>query len=163
MSTEDEVLKAKGMPPWIIKPRFILVTHTNDLSWYITSNQQGKMFVQNLNRIVRKIGSLLCLLYKIRCKPVHPLNGARMCQCGLHAVLWSHIGTLMHRLAAEPCNIAELLIPFSLSLWNDHANPVFDGVGLVGSRAGPMFLYWPRLLYPYYSLLLFFPFSYFCL
>ena len=26
----------------------------------------------------------------------------RMCQCGLHAVLWSHIGTLMHFLAAEP-------------------------------------------------------------
>ena len=26
----------------------------DDLGWYITSNQQGKMFVQNLNRIVRK-------------------------------------------------------------------------------------------------------------
>ena len=25
----------------------------------------------------------------------------RMCQRGLHAVLWSHFGTLMHRLAAE--------------------------------------------------------------
>ena len=37
-----------------IKPRFILVMHTDDLGWYITSNQQGKMFVQNLNRIVRK-------------------------------------------------------------------------------------------------------------
>ena len=30
------------------------------------------------------------------------------------------------------------------------------------SRAGPMLLYWPKLLYPYYRLLLFFPFS-FCL
>ena len=38
----------------IIKPRFILVTHTDDLGWYITSNHPGKMFVQNLNRIVRK-------------------------------------------------------------------------------------------------------------
>ena len=35
----------------------------------------------------------------------------RMCQRGLHAVLWSHIGTLMHRLAAEPCCTAELLFP----------------------------------------------------
>ena len=46
--------EAKSMPALIIKPRFILVTHTDDLGWYITSNQQGKMFVQNLNRIVRQ-------------------------------------------------------------------------------------------------------------
>ena len=25
----------------------------------------------------------------------------RMCHCGLHAVLWLHIGTFMHRLAEE--------------------------------------------------------------
>ena len=31
------------MPALIIKPRFILVTHRDDLGWYITSNQQGKM------------------------------------------------------------------------------------------------------------------------
>ena len=33
----------------------------------------------------------------------------RMCQCGLHPILWSHIGILMHRLAAEPRRIAGLL------------------------------------------------------
>ena len=48
------LLEAKSMPALIIKPRFFLVMHTDDLGWYITSNQQGKMFVQNLNRIVRK-------------------------------------------------------------------------------------------------------------
>ena len=32
-----------------------------------------------------------------------------MCQCWLHAVLWSHIGTLMHRLAADPRSIAGFL------------------------------------------------------
>ena len=48
------LLEAKSMPALIIKPRFILVTYTDDLGWYITSNQQGKMFVQNINRIVRK-------------------------------------------------------------------------------------------------------------
>ena len=67
----------------------------------------------------------------------------RTCQCRLHAVLWSHIGTLMHRLAAEPCStgltelpesISRTFIPFSVSLWNDLANPVFDGVGLVGFK-----------------------------
>ena len=38
----------------IIKPRLILVTHTDDLGWNITSNQQGQMLVQNLNMIVSK-------------------------------------------------------------------------------------------------------------
>ena len=49
------LLEAKSMPALIIKSRFILVMHTDDLGWYITFNQQGKMFVQNLNRIVRKL------------------------------------------------------------------------------------------------------------
>ena len=35
----------------------------------------------------------------------------RMCQCGLHAVLWLHIGILMRRLTAEPRSTAELLFP----------------------------------------------------
>ena len=48
------LLEAKSMPALIIKSRFILVSHTDDLGWYITSNQQGKMFVQNLNRIISK-------------------------------------------------------------------------------------------------------------
>ena len=54
------------------------------------------------------------MLYKIKCNPVHPLNGALpglYVPVGLHAVLWSHIGTLMHRLAAEPCSKAGLLFP----------------------------------------------------
>ena len=48
------LLEAKLMPALIIKPRFILVTHRDDLGWYITSNQHWKMFIQNLNRIARK-------------------------------------------------------------------------------------------------------------
>ena len=31
------LLEAKSMPALIIKSRFILVTHTDDLGWYITS------------------------------------------------------------------------------------------------------------------------------
>ena len=48
------LLKAKSMPALIIKPRLRLLTYTDDLGWYITSNQQGQMLVQNLNRIVGK-------------------------------------------------------------------------------------------------------------
>ena len=43
------------------------------------------------------------MLYKISSNPTHRLNGALpgpyMCQCGLPAVLWLHIGILMRRLA----------------------------------------------------------------
>ena len=46
--------EAKSMPALIIISRLILVTHSYDLGWYITSNQQRQIFVQNLNRIVRK-------------------------------------------------------------------------------------------------------------
>ena len=35
------LLEAKSMPALIIKPRFILVSHTDDLGWYITSNQNS--------------------------------------------------------------------------------------------------------------------------
>ena len=46
-----------------------------------------------------------------RCTLLMVLYLDRMCQGGLHAVLWSHIGTLIHRLAAEPRSTAGLLFP----------------------------------------------------
>ena len=68
---------------------------------------------------------------------MHPLYGALpgpyMCQCGLRAVLWLHIGTLMLLLSAEPRSTAGLLFPtHALPLWNDLSDPVFDDVGLAG-------------------------------
>ena len=45
------LLEAKSMPALIIKPRFILVPHTDDLGCYITSNQKGQMVGQSLNRL----------------------------------------------------------------------------------------------------------------
>ena len=48
------LLEAKSMPALIIKPRLFLAMHTDDLGWYMTSNQQGKMFIQTIYRIVRK-------------------------------------------------------------------------------------------------------------
>ena len=58
----------------------------------------------------------------------------RMCQRRLHAVLWSHIGILMHRLAqnlvVQQDFYSLLCVPLERS-----ANPVFDGVGLAGSKS----------------------------
>ena len=99
----------------------------------------------------------------IRCTLLMMLYLDRMYQRGLHAVLWSHIGTLMHRLAAEPCSIAGLLFLSrcpSRTILRTPYSMVWDWRV---SRTGPMLLYWPKLLYPYYSLLLFFHFSSFCL
>ena len=47
------LIEAKSMSA-LIKPRLILRMHTDDLGWYITSNKQEQMFVQNLNRIASK-------------------------------------------------------------------------------------------------------------
>ena len=57
-------------------------------------------------------------------------------QRAVHAVLWSHIGTLNY--APPRCRTLQYirtLIPFSVSLWNDLANPVFDDVGLAGFKS----------------------------
>ena len=114
----------------------------------------------------RRSVAVLYMLYKIRCNSVPPLNGTLpgpYVQRRLHAVLWSHISTLMHRLAAEPRSTARLLFrswcPSGTILLTPYLMVWDWGV----SRAGPMLFYWPKLLYPYYSLLLFFPFSSFCL
>ena len=58
-----------------------------------------------------------------------------VCDSGVTSVLWSHIGTLMCLLAAEPRSIAGLLFLLSVSLWNDFGDPVFDGVGLAGFKS----------------------------
>ena len=79
-------------------------------------------------------------------------------KCQLHAALWSHIGTLMHRLAAEPCSTAGLLFASRCPSGTILLTPYSMVWDWRVSRAGPMLLYWPKLLYPFYSLLLFLPF-----
>ena len=72
------------------------------------------------NIALRRSVAVLCMLYKIRCNPVHPLNGALpgpyVPMRVTHAVFWSHIGTLMHRLVAEPRSTAGLYSPLVVPL-----------------------------------------------
>ena len=49
-------------------------------------------------------GVTLCTLFMV-------LYSDRMCLLGLHAVLWSHISTLIRRLVAEPRSSTRLLFP----------------------------------------------------
>ena len=48
------LLQVESTSALIIETRLILVTYMDDLGGYITSNQQEKMPVQNLHRIVRR-------------------------------------------------------------------------------------------------------------
>ena len=107
----------------------------------------------------------MCMLYKIRGNPEHPLNGALP---GPYVPALVTRGALVvhgYTYAPPRCRTLQYsrtCIVFSVSLWIDLANPVCDGVGLAGYKSRANASFWPRLLYPYYSLLLFFPFSSFC-
>ena len=108
---------------------------------------------------------ILCILYKIRCNPMHTLNGALP---GTIKPVRVTLGALVaHRYTYAPprCRTSQFrrtFVSLSLSLRNDLADPIFDGVVLAGfkTRANAFLL---NLFYPYYSLLLFFRFSSFCL
>ena len=82
--------------------------------------------------------AVLCMLYKIRCNPVHPLNGALPRPC---MPVWvTRCALVTHRYTYAPPRCKTLQysrtdIPFSVSLWNDLANSVFDGVGLAGFKS----------------------------
>ena len=76
---------------------------------------------------------------------MHPLNGALPGPCVPVQVTCGALVT--HRYTYAPprsrtLQYSRTFIPFSVSLWNDLANSVFDGVRLVGfkSRANASFL-----------------------
>ena len=108
-------------------------------------------FDSKQSRECRRSGVTQCILFMV-------LYLYRMCQCTLHAVLWSHIGILMCLFVTEPHSTAGLLfssqclcriilLTLHLMVWDWQV-----------SRVGPMLLHWPKLLIPIWSLTVF-PFS----
>ena len=115
----------------------------------------GRRYTKRLDRVVsgaqfltggvfecdtshRRSVAVLCMLYKIRCNPVHTLNGALP---GPYEPVRVTRGALVaHRYTYTPPRYRTLLyrrtfIPFSVSLWNDLAIPVFDGLGFAGFKS----------------------------
>ena len=93
----------------------------------------------------RRSVAVLCMFYKIRCKAMHPLNGALPEPYVPVRVTRGALVTHRYTYAAPRCRTSQYsrtFIPLSVSLWNDLANPVFDGVGLAGfkSRANAFLL-----------------------
>ena len=74
--------------------------------------------------------AVLCMLYKIRCSPVHPLNDALP---GPYVPVRVTRGALVaHRYTHAPprCRTSQYRMTFILipvSVWNDVTNPLFDG------------------------------------
>ena len=86
----------------------------------------------------RRSVAVLCMLYKIRCNPMHPLNDAPP---GPYVKVWVTRGAVYtYRYTYTPprCRTSQYrrnFVPLSVSLWNDLADPVFDGVGLAGFKS----------------------------
>ena len=85
----------------------------------------------------RRSVAVLCMLYKIRCNPMHPLNGALP---GPYVIQVTRGVLVAHRYTYAPprCRTSQYnrtFIPLSLSFWNDLADHVFDGVGLAGFKS----------------------------
>ena len=77
--------------------------------------------------------AVLCMLYMIRCNPMHPLNDVLP---GPYVPVWATRGALVtHRYTYVPprCRTSQYcrtVVLILVSLWNDLADSIFDGVGL---------------------------------
>ena len=115
----------------------------------------------------RRSVAVQCMLYKIRFNPMPPLNGVlsrpyvpvRVTRGALVEHRYTYGAASLHKLAV-PKDFYSLNFPSGTILLTP---PAFDGMGLAGFKSRENAFYWPTLLYPYYSIQLFFPFSSFCL
>ena len=85
------------------------------------------------------------MLYKIRGNPMHPLYGALPMPYVPVRVTRGAVIVHCYTYAPPRCRTSQYhrtFVPFSVSLWNDLSDPVFDGVGLAGfkSRANAILL-----------------------
>ena len=72
----------------------------------------GASFLSVTLKIVDQCRYVCCLRSGVnRCKLFMVLY---LCQCGFQVVIWSHIGILVHILAADPPSTAGLLFPLSV-------------------------------------------------
>ena len=109
----------------------------------------------------RRSVAVLCMLYQIRCNPMHPLNDALP---GPYMPVQVTLGALVaHWYTSVPPRCGTLqycrtFVPLTLSLWNNLADPIFDGVGLADfkSRANAFFIGLgcsiPTIVFYYFSI-----------
>ena len=101
--------------------------------------------VLECNLAHRRSVAKLCMLFKIKSNPMHPLSGALPLP---YVPVRVTCGALVaHRHSFWPpryrtSQYRRSFVPLSVSIWNDLSDLVFDGVGLVGvkSRANAFLL-----------------------
>ena len=82
--------------------------------------------------------AVLCMLYKIRCNPMHPLCGTLPVPYVPVRVTRSALIEHRYTYVSPHCRTSQYLrtfIPLSVSLWNDLVDPMFDGVVLAGFKS----------------------------
>ena len=109
----------------------------------VASFLTGGVFECDLSH--RRSVAVLCLLYKIRCNPTHPLYGALPAPYVPVRVTRGAVIAQRFTNAPPRCRTSQYrrtCIPLPVSLWNDLSDPVFDGVGLADfkSRANAFLL-----------------------
>ena len=93
----------------------------------------------------RRSIAVLCMLYKIRCNPMHPPNDTLLRPYVPVRVTRGALVAHLYTYAPPRCRTSQYrrtFVPPSVCLWNDLADPVFDGVGVAGfkSRANAFLL-----------------------
>ena len=83
----------------------------------------------------RRSVAVLCMLYKIRCYPMHPLYGALPMPCVPVRVTRGDVIAHRYTYACRTSQYARTFILLSVSLWNDLCYPVFNGMGLAGFKS----------------------------
>ena len=103
----------------------------------------------------RRSVAVLCMLYRIRCNPKHPLCGALPVPYVPARVNTRCFDRTSVYFCASPLqNLAvplEFYIPFSVSLWNDLVDPIFDGVRLAGFKSRSNAFLLAKLVSPFLS------------
>ena len=97
------------------------------------------------NFVHRRSVAELCMLFKIKSNPMHPVSGALPLPYVPARVTRGALVAHRHSFAPPRCRTSQyrrIFVPFSVSLRNELSDPVFDGVGLAGfkSRANAFLL-----------------------
>ena len=80
----------------------------------------------------------LCILFKIKSKPMHLLSSALPLPYVPARVARGALVTHRYSFARRHCRTSQYrrsFVLFSVSLWNDLSDPVFDGVRLAGFKS----------------------------
>ena len=91
--------------------------------------------VLECNLAYRRSVAELCMLFKIKSNPMHPLSGTLPLLYVPASVTRGALVAHRHSFAPPRYRTSQYrrsFVPLSVSLWNDLSDPVFDGVGLAG-------------------------------